>query len=171
MLGGGIMKRYIHESEDIFAMSKIVDKYAIPGIVELIGKFVYFSESNSSHGPRIKFYGGSKETSSSKNAPTLAFDVDGKCELLLADWMDKKNCPNAYDDEYVKNIEKFVKITKPILLLVWFGHLDEADALAYFHGNIEITQLFGDIDFDVPTDIMTLNDLDNFCRNHDLYKF
>ena len=62
------MKKLIKGSEDIFSMSKIVDKYAIPDISDDIGKFIYFSPSNSSHGPRIKFYGGSIETSSTKDA-------------------------------------------------------------------------------------------------------
>lgn len=165
------MKRLIRAIEDIFAMSKIVDKYARASIANDIGKFVYFSESNSSHGPRIKFYGGAKETSSTKNAPTLAYDANGNCTLELADWMNKKNCPNAFDANYLNNLESFIANNKVILLLVWFGHLDEADALAYFHGVIEFEDLLEDISIDVGDNIETLEDLDDYCLNHHLYKF
>lgn len=165
------MKIYVHESEDIFAMSKIVDKYAIPDIVKLIGKFVYFSESNSSHAPRIKFYGGSKETASSQKAPTLEFNADGECTVILADWMNKKNCPNAFDNDYISNLNLFVKNMKSILLLVWFRHLDESDALAYFHGNISLQQLLDDVEFELPDNIKTIDDLDSFCKSNGLYKF
>lgn len=163
--------RAIRATEDIFAMSKIVDKYAIPSISKEIGKFVYFSPSNSSHGPRIKFYGGSKETSSTMDAPTLAYTTEGQCTLELADWMNRKNCPNAFDQDYLSNLESFVQHNKAILLLVWFKHLDEADALAYFHGQISFTDLLSNIDFVVPSNIMSIDGLDQYCINNNLYSF
>lgn len=168
------MKRWIHSSteiEDIFAMSKILDKYAIPDIANNIGKYVYFSECNSSHGPRIKFYGGSKETSSTKNAPTLAYDTDGSCTVELADWMNKKNCPNGFDTAYLKRLESFITHAKPILLLVWFGHLDEGDALAYFHGQITFEDLLADLDKEVPETVNSLDQLDAYCKENSWYAF
>lgn len=164
------MKRYIRNQEDIFAMSKILKKYAIPEISDDIGNFIYFSESNSLHSPRIKFYGGSVETASTQNAPSLAFNNSGECELELANWMNKKNCPNAFDDEYLAHLENFVRNNLPILLLVWFHHLDEGDALAYFHGQITLQDLLNDIDVDI-SEIHSLNELDKFCRSNNLYKF
>ena len=164
------MKRYIHEAEDIFAMSKIVKKYAISDIVNDIGQYIYFSESNSSHGPRIKFYGGTKETSSTKDAPALAFDENGNCTLILQDWMNKKNCPNAFDDNYLDGITSFISRYKSILLLVWFKHLDEGDALAYFHGQINLEELIDDIDYHLK-DILSLTELDQYCLDNHLYVF
>ena len=165
------MKILITATEDIFCMSKLVKKYAMPDVVELIGEFVYFSECNSSHDPRVKFYGGTKDTSSTKNAPSLKFTEDGECEIELAPWMNEDNCPNAYDAKYVANIEKFVKKCLPILLLVWFGHLDEADALQYFQGNIPFTELLADIEYDIPDSVTDLKSLDAYCRQQDWYKF
>lgn len=165
------MKRYIRSTEDIFAMSKILEKYAIDSIASDVGKFIYFSESNSSHSPRIKFYGGSVETSSTRNAPSLAFDSEGECVLELADWMNKQNCPNAYDAEYLAHLENFVKNNKSILLLVWFRHLDEGDALAYFHGQISFLELLDDIDVDIDEPIANATELDKFCKLHQLYAF
>lgn len=165
------MKRYIHSSEDIFVMSKILDKYAIPEVAKMLGKYIYFSESNSSHGPRVKFYGGTKESSSTQNAPTLAFDIDGNCTLELADWMNKKNCPNAFNKKYLANLEKFIKTYKSILLLVWFKHLDEGDALAYFHGQISFRELLNECEFNIPEEINSLAELDNYCIASSSYKF
>ena len=165
------MKRLVRASEDIFAMSKIVDKYAIDDVAANLKRFIYFSECNASHGPRIKFYGGSKETSSTKDAPTLAYDVSGNCTVELADLMDKKNCPNAFDDAYLTKLEWFINKYKPILLLVWFKHLDEADALAYFHGQISLDELIDDVDYRIPQNIRDLLQLDSYCRANDLYIF
>ena len=164
------MKRYIAAQEDVFAMSKILEKYAIPEICQDVGKFIYFSESNSSHSPRIKFYGGTSETSSARNSPSLAFDSFGNCRLELADWMNKKNCPNAFDDEYLAHLENFVRNNLPILLLVWFHHLDEGDALAYFHGQISFDALIKSIE-DMPAEATSMCELDSICRLHDLYTF
>lgn len=165
------MKRWIKANEEVFAMSKIVDKYAIKDIASDIGKFVYFSESNSSHGPRIKFYGGTKETQSTKDSPSLVFNASGDCEVEIADWMNKKNCPNAFDPDYIAKLERFVKANKSILLLVWFGHLDEADALAYFHGQITFKDLIRDIDYFIPDEITSLDELDRYCIASSFYRF
>jgi len=165
------MKRIIRAQEEVFAMSKILDKYAIPSVKNDLTKFIYFSESNSSHGPRIKFYGGTKETSSAKDAPTLAFDIDGQCSLELADWMNKKNCPNAFDSNCLNKLHHFVETNLCILLLVWFRHLDEADALAYFHGQIGLNDLTSDIEPEINQEIFNLVELDDYCINNNLYSF
>lgn len=165
------MKRLIRASEDIFAMSKIVRKYANSTIRENIIDYVYFSECNSSHGPRIKFNGGTEETANTKNAPSLAFTNKGDCTLEIANWMNKKNCPNAFDNEYVESLERFVKSQRPILLLVWYKHLDEADALAYFHGQIDFNDLVDSILYDVDANIASIEALDNYCIAHELYEF
>ena len=168
------MKRMIRAQEEIFAMSKISNKYAIPAIKDDIDSFIYFSEFNSSHGPRIKFYGGTKETSSTKDSPTLAFDNEGNCQLELADWMDRDNCPNAFDSKYIAKMKYFVKSNLPILLLVWFKHIDEADALAYFHGQINFHELIDLADIDLVNDLnddFTIDDDDNICRSLNYYEF
>lgn len=162
------MKRLIKScNEDIFCMSKIVRKHSITDV----GEFIYFSECNSSHGPRIKFYGGTKETSTTKDSPTVEFTSSGDCTLLLADWMNKKNCPNAFDRDYMSVVYKFIETYLPILLLVWFHHLDEAEALEYFHGHIDFVSLIDSIDYDIPEGVDTLDKLDTICRKNNWYKF
>lgn len=167
------MKRYIRATgqESIFAMSKIVKKYAISEIADDIGDFIYFSECNSTHGPRIKFYGGTKDTSTTQTSPSLKFDIEGNCEIELEPWMNKKNCPNAYDKAYISKITNFLHSYISILLLVWFKHLDEADALAYFHGQISLDELFNCVEYDIPESINSLPKLNTYCSVNDLYRF
>ena len=80
----------------LIEMAKISKKYASKEFGDF-GDFIYFSKKNSSHGPRIKFYGGDRATYKTENCPTMKFDINGNCELEKADWMTKKNCPNAFD--------------------------------------------------------------------------
>ena len=163
----------IHE-EYYLEMAKLIRRKA-NSIYGDIGEFIYFSPCNSSHGPRIKFYGGTKETSETRTAPSMKFDVNGNTEVEVFDWMNKKNCPNAFDKTYVENVTNFVKMTYPILLLVWFKRLDEAEALDYFQGRETLQELLDFIDFDNndinKTQIKTVTELDNVCKQFDLYNF
>lgn len=140
-----------------------------------IGKYIYFSQCLDSHGPRVKFYGGTTETGNTRNSPWLRFDKDGNTEVEVAAWMNKKNCPNAFDEEYVAKVAKFVITNLPILLLVWFEKLDEDDALDYFKGILDWSTTLTKIDFDsvdiALEKIKTMKDLDNICRKFNLYEF
>lgn len=138
-----------------------------------IGKYIYFSHCNSSHGPRIKFYGGTKDTADTTNAPTMKFDKDGNSEVELADWMNKKNCPNAYDKKYTAKVANFIKMTYPILLLVWFNKIIDAEALLYFQGIISFRELLegAEIESLDINSIETMDELDDFCKKYNLYNF
>ena len=164
----------IYEEDTYLEMAKLVKRKA-NSIYGNIGEFIYFSPCNSSHGPRIKFYGGTADSSTTKTAPSMKFDNNGNTTLELADWMTKKNCPNAFDKHYIENVSKFVKMTYPVLLLVWFNRLDEAEALDYFEGRESLNELltfvnFGNIDIDINT-IETMSDLDDICQEYNLYNF
>ena len=169
------MKRLIRrndESEFIFCMSKLSSKYADEDITGVIHGYIYFSESNDSHGPRIKFYGGTKESASTKDAPSMKFGINTDPELVLHHWMNKKNTPYAYDDKIINDVREFIVQHRPLLLLVWFKHLDEADLLQYFYGRITWSELLGDIDTDNDvSDIVTMSQLDQFCKENNLYQF
>lgn len=161
-------------NEDIFyEMSKLTQKYADEELCGDFGEFIYFSPCLDSHGPRVKFYGGTKETSTTRNAPTLAFTNNGETTIELASWMNKKNCPNAFDNNYIQKISDFIQKFLPILLLVWYGKLDEADALKYFEGDLSLEELLLCVT-DTKEDIIkykNLKDLHNFCLNNNIYKF
>ena len=135
--------------EDIFLeMSKLTSKYADEELCGDFGEFIYFSPSLDSHGPRVKFYGGTKETSTTRNAPSLAFTNNGETTVEIAQWMNKKNCPNAFDKNYVQKVHDFIQKTLPILLLVWYCKLDESDALNFFEGDISFSDMTSSIDVD-----------------------
>ena len=105
----------------------------------------------------------------------MKFDVNGNTEVEVFDWMNKKNCPNAFDKTYIEKVTNFVMMTYPILLLVWFKRLDEAEALDYFQGRETLQELLDFIDFDNndinKTQIKTVTELDNVCKQFDLYNF
>lgn len=163
--------------DTILEMAKLMSDYADEELCGDFGEFIYFSPSQDSHGPRVKFYGGTKETSKTKKAPSLAFTNLGKTELILQPWMDKKNCPNAFDKEYVEKVHNFIQRTLPILLLVWYDKLDESRALKYFEGSLPIDKLLSyctDIKEDNLRKIKSFTDLKElhkFCLKNSVYKF
>lgn len=165
------------EKENLYEMTKLLSDYADEELCGDIGDYIYFSPSLDAHGPRVKFYGGTKETSSTRNAPSLAFTNDGVTELKLASWMNKKNCPNAFSDEYVNKVSNFINRVLPILLLVWYNKLDEGRALKYFEGAISMRKLLSyceDIDLEIKNKMMnavTLNNLHRICKENNLYSF
>ena len=164
------MKRYIHSQEDIFAFAKLTSKYADTTRTGEILDFIYFSPVQAGHGPRIKFYDGvHKKTADS---PYIEFGVDDMPTIDRSQYSRKDN-PNVFDDAYVNTIISFVIRTRPILLLVWFMRLDQADALHYFEGSISWKELLDDIECD-NQNIGKCNDyedLHNFCEENNLYSF
>lgn len=163
------------ETEYIYEMAKLIQPLADKSLGD-IGKFIYFSANNGQHGPRVKFYGGTKESETTRNAPTMKFDINGNTSVELADWMTKKNCPNAYDKSYTQKVHNFINNTLPILLLVWFYKLDEGWALEYFQGRIALSDLLPhceDVDdstYDKLVKINSIEELHKFCKKNDLYK-
>lgn len=165
----------IVEEEPLFEMAKLMKDYAKDDIADF-GDFIYFSQSNSSHGPRIKFSGGTKQTYKTSDAPTMSFTVDGVTELELQPWMTKKNCPNAFDKSYVDKVTNFVHTMLPVLLLTWFEKLDEGYTLKYFEGNLNLQALLNkcDVDYDIKRQLTSVNDLEELhiiCKKLNLYKF
>lgn len=165
-------------NEDVFyEMAKLTADYADESLCGDFSDFIYFSPSLDAHGPRVKFYGGTKETSTTRNAPTLAFTNNGETSLRLADWMNKKNCPNAFNDEYVKKIDTFINKFLPILLLVWYNKLDEAHALKFFEGQLSRNDLLkkcSDVDKNIINDMCnssSMKKVHKICVENNLYAF
>lgn len=169
------MKKMIRSTEDIFCMAKLSDKYADMNLVGYFDKFIYFSQSQHSVGPRIKFYGGTKASINSRNAPALTFDKTGPKDVICE--QSKSDAPNAYDKDYIEILCKFVNKFLPLLLLVWYEYLDEADLLEYFNGHISWNEIINDVDVmddDLNQSIHSLKntkELHEFCLNNNLYDF
>lgn len=169
------MKRVIISSvDDIFAMAKIVESKADISRTGEIHDFIYFSECTSSHGPRIKFYGGTSATSTTKTAPSMSFGVNEQPKVILQSWMNKRNCPRAYDKSIIRDLKDFIEKTKPILLLVWFKRIEETDAQDYFHGYIGWDELLSGACLGnriEPDTIKSLKELNDVCMKYNLYRF
>ena len=174
---GDFMKRMIVATDTVEAMSKLTKKYADKSLFdEDFGEFIYFSPVLDSHGPRIKFYGGSVETNTTRTAPSLSFGVDGVNGVILQDWMNKKNCPNGFDDDYIESLTRMVNRIRPILLLVWFNKLDESEALHYFEGSNTWEDLLQEIQVDdsLKSELKAcknMKQLHQFCVNYQMYEF
>ncbi len=83
----------------------------------------------------------------------------------------KKNCPNGFDDLILAHLENFINDNLPILLTVWFKHLDEGDALAYFHGQISLSDIFDMLGVTVSKEgDITMDNLNKYCKEHNLYQ-
>ena len=164
------MKRYIQSQEDIFAFAKLTSKYADISRTGEILDFIYFSPVQAGHAPRIKFYDGVHKKT--VDSPYIEFGVDDIPTIDKSQYSRKDN-PNVFDDTYVNTIISFVVRTRPILLLVWFMRLDQADALHYFEGSISWEELLNDIECDNQNISKCSNyeDLHNFCKENDLYSF
>lgn len=158
-------------------MAKLTPKRANKEICGDMPIYIYFSPCLDSHAPRVKFYGGSKETESTRDAPSFTFNINGAERVELQKWMTKKVCPNAYDDNILEKVKDFINRTLPVLLLVWFKKLDEDDALAYFQGHDsfkEMLNCINELDEQTKNELINsenLIDLHDKCKRYSLYTF
>ena len=165
------MKPYIKQ-DPIFAMAKLTDKYADKSITGEFGKFIYFSKALHSVGPRIKFYGGPTNVNTN-DSPSFTFDENGAGEIIG----DPKIYPNIKNKTYVNNVRTFINKFYPLLLLVWYGYIDEADLNHYFEGDLDWSVLlsYSEIPHDcILNDLETCKDVEEvnqYCKKHNLYTF
>lgn len=175
--GESIREVLIHEPYDeLIEMARIDAKYANKSITGPIPGFIYFSHCNGHHGPRVKFYGGTNETKYTENAPSYEFGIDGPKDVFLPDWLNKDNCPNAFDKKCLKEVRDFISNHLALLLLTWFGVLGEFDLEQYFLGRINLNELLEmlEVDSEVKSKVLMCNtekELYNVCKKLDLYKF
>ena len=92
------------------------------------------SKTISEIGPAIRFYGGAPTTGITPCAPSMGFDVFGNCEVVIGDWMNEDNCPNAFDPRFVATLTRFVQNNLPILCLLHLQKLTVSDVMDFFTG-------------------------------------
>ena len=166
------------KSSDIFSMSKLREDLASAEIAPNIPNFVYFSEALAGHSPRIKFYGGTKETSNTNDCPSMLISKEsGAGNVELLPWQNRKNCSNAYNKAVLTRVSKFINSNLSLLLLTWFRKLDETHTLHYFEGSLSWKDLLSKTE-NLPERIKTAlvkckdnTELHQFCLDNDLYKF
>lgn len=164
------------EFQNLFEMAKLTPKRADKSRCGSLDVYIYFSKAKGGHSPRIKFDGGAPETHDSDKAPTMSFDLYGSKDIILQPYMNKKTCPNAFNKKIEANVRQFIDTALPILLLTWFGKLDEDDSLGFLQGHdtwdemIDNINTSNDIKDDLKKDqnLITLN---RKCREYALYNF
>ena len=125
--------------------------------------------------PCVWFSGGSAFTDQVKNAPTMQFNIFGECNVVFYEWMSEYNCPHAYNDRVIRQVERFVQRNLPILFLVYYRYLDKEDVVAYFEGAMDwdalLSSMWRLVDI-YYTGILTCEntaDLHSFCVSQGLY--
>lgn len=173
------MKRVISSKQQpIFSMSKLRNDLASLDRTGDIPEFIYFSEALAGHGPRVKFYGGTKATSRTTDCPSMLISKEhGADRVEILSWHNKKNCPNAWDERVLDMVSGFVDRNLPLLLLVWFQKLDESYLLKYFEGAWSWKYLLNRLT-DIPEDIKNIAidsqsvvELHQICSENRLYVF
>lgn len=103
-------------------------------------------------GPSVRFYGGTTATGITPCAPSLVFDIYGNCEVIIGEWMNEENCPNAFDLSFVGKVAKFVQENLPVLCLLYLGKLSAADTMDYITGKDKWEIMLTGIK-DIPDDL------------------
>lgn len=159
------MKRYIHSSENIFAMSNVRGKYI--KVEKDIPFSFYYSPRNSSHGPRVKPV---------LDPSKMNLSDTGTLELC-DDW---KFTPGSRDRHYsskvVNSMKDFFRKYLVLFLLVWDMQLDDPELEDYFRCDISLHELIADLSFyeehKVELDkINSVTQLEDFCRKNRLVNF
>ena len=167
----------LEDTEELFEMAKLLPKHADEDKRGELDVYIYFSGNQGSHGPRVKFYSGNPKPHPTRQDISLLFGINGAKDVHYENWMNKKNSPNAYDTKIINNVKQFVNKTLPILLLVCFRKLDEAEALYYFQGNYTLKELLEFVyeeDNDIKEELLkckNLKDLHEFCKRSSVYNF
>lgn len=126
-------------------------------------------------GPCVWFDGGSDFTACIKNAPVMHFNIYGECWVDRSEWMDSFNCPNLFNDKFMRTVTQFVQSNLPILYLLHNRYLDKEDVVAYLGGALDWEALLTSLRY-VPEDtyagfLMCKNcaELHLFCITAHLY--
>ena len=163
------MYRYVRgysEVDNIFGMTMIrsenMDKSRTGGI----DINVYVSDMQASHGPRLKFDGGSKETRRGRNAPSYPFNSKGLGDgAILEPWMNKKNCPNAFNKDVLESIREFIDRLLPLLLLNWYGFVDPDICEKYITGNVNLKSVLSNLVENAADYASGIDDIDAFSES------
>lgn len=139
------------------------------------GYIAFGDWTDNDEGICVRFHGGTPFSGHLDHAPVMHFDIYGDCKFALSMWMNKHNCPNLYDEEYISQITAFIQRNLPILYLVYDRYLDKEDALAYFEGKISYEKLLSSvyrIAEELYAGLLTCQNnaqLHIFCVQHQIY--
>ena len=153
-----------------------VELDTINRITERGNSFVAFGDwSDDGKEPCVWFNGGSNFTDQVKNAPKMRFNIFGECSVVTDGWMNTYNCPYAYNDRVVRQVQKFVQRNLPLLFLVYYRYLDKEAVIAYYNGTADWDRLVSsmwrldDIYYTGISNCESNAELHHFCVTRGLY--
>lgn len=136
--------------------------------------FIYYAQTDGSLYSRIRFRLKNFKDYKLK-LPELHFTYEGISHITYDLNMTKNKYPEMYNEELINEIKNIVIKYKCLLLLIWFGLLDENDLLDYYLKRISLYDVIKDIDVKkkIKKDLLlsrTLDELDKKCIKHFLYQ-
>lgn len=158
------MKRYVHSTEDILAMSNVRGKYIA---VEKIPFSFYYSIKNSNHGPRVKVTMDAEKLRPNRMS-TMKLCDDWSIEVNELD-----NKISSKDEQLMK---EFFRKYLIMFLLVWEDLIYEPSIADYMNGNITLKDFISNLDFydDYKSEldmVGSVAELEEFCRENNLVNF
>ncbi len=159
------MKKCVHSSEDIFAMSNVRGKHI--KVEPKVPFSFYYSPKNGNHGPRVKPI---------LNPEKLYLDDAGTLKLC-DDW---EFVPGKQDEHYsssqLREMKEFFRKYLVLFLLVWDKHISDPELEDYFRRDISLAEFIQDLDFyndyrEELDDVETVAELEQICRNYNLVNF
>ena len=165
IMEGVKMKRLIHSSEDIFAMSNVLGKFV--KVEKKLPFSFYYSPKNSSHGPRVKPV---------INPEKMRISDAGTLELCDKWEFTPGQNDSAVPKKIIDEMKSFFRKYLVLFLLVWEGLADDPILGYYLEGRLALADFIESLDFyeDYKEDldaIQTVAELEEFCRKHQLVNF
>lgn len=158
------MKKWIHATEDIVAMSDVRGKYVT---VENIPFSFYYSVRNSNHGPRVKVTMNGQNMRPNKMSSLKICD----------DWsIDINDQDSRISSKDLNSMKEFFRKYIVLFLIVWEDLISEPDLGDYLEGKISLQEFIQDTDFytdysDELDTIDSVTELEEFCRNNNIVNF
>lgn len=168
------VRTYYDYSEE-FWMSVLRQNRVNPEIGEIPFDIYISDKLPGKERPLIKFDGGTEKTQGQKTMPSMFVTSTGSGAIELQMFMNKENCPNAYDKDKIAVLDRFLEKYHTILMLVWYKKLEKAEAIRFFKGAESLNQVIQnitDVDEtvkDLLQNVTTLQEVADIMMKHRVY--
>lgn len=161
------MKRYVHASEDLFAMTNVLGKFI--KVEKNVPFSFYYSPKSEvmAHGPRVKPILN----------PNMMRTSDVGTLKLCDDWA---FVPGKQDEhpsaKSIHNMKRFFRKYLVMVLLVWDQLVPDPLLGLYLEGRASLQEFIQSLDFydefkEGLDNISDVQELEQFCRDNDLVNF
>lgn len=155
------MKKWVHGSEEILAMSNVRGRFIV---VEDVPFSFYYSVMNGNHGPRVKV------TMNSDNLRPNRMSSLKLCD----DWeLIQNEQDSRISAKDLNEMKQFFRKYLVMFLLVWEDYISEPALGDYFEGKISFSDFVSGLDFygdwvEEMDEIHDVAELEKFCRKYNL---